>query len=192
MHSILEKAKNAADQRMDKIHFEKDEEGRIVINMTVNNDDDFLSRFSISHTPVISEDVAEFIENSTEYLPAKEPLTLRIHSHCIDDEEKEIYRKAIHEYYMQKYIVNENEIKKDKWISIALLFFGVMTLAFEIFYSYHAGNEIWTQVIDIVAWVLLWEACDIFVFEGRKLRLKRKHYLGYLSMKIEYIGEYRE
>lgn len=189
---MQESLKKKIDKKMEEIKYVRDVDGRIVVNMTVNDDNDFLSKFSISHTPIISEEVADFIEQSTNFLPATAPLTLRIYSHCIDDEEKVIYQKAIQEYYFQKYIVNETELKKDKIISWVLLVFGVLTLAIEIAFSYYNGNVIWSQVIDIVAWVLLWEAVDISIFEGRKLRLKRKHFLSYLSMKVEFIGEYLE
>ncbi len=42
-------------------------------------------------------------------------------------------------------------------------------------------------MIDIIAWVLLWEAVDIGVFETRSLRLKRRRFLAYLAMKVEYM-----
>ncbi len=45
---------------------QRDEQGRIIINMTVKDDSEFLSRFSERSTPVISSEVAEFLENSTQ------------------------------------------------------------------------------------------------------------------------------
>ena len=54
------KAKACIQARLRK----RDSDGNIIIDMTVSNDDDFLSVYSTSHTPVISTDVAAFIENS--------------------------------------------------------------------------------------------------------------------------------
>ena len=48
-------------------------------------------------------------------------------------------------------------------------------------------DSLWSSVIDIVAWVLLWEAVDIGVLEARVTAIKRKRFLAYLSMKTEYI-----
>ena len=81
-----------------KQQYKRDNENRIVIDMTVKDDSDFLSVFSQSDTPVISSEVAEFIENSTDSILPKEQLTLRIHSDCIDDNEKVLYRESIKEY----------------------------------------------------------------------------------------------
>ena len=46
-----------------------DAEGRVIIPMTVRDDSDFLSPFSEGATPLISTDVAEYLEEKTEELP---------------------------------------------------------------------------------------------------------------------------
>ncbi len=43
--------------------YKRDADGRVIINMTVKDDTDFLSVFSTGDTPVISSEVAEFLEN---------------------------------------------------------------------------------------------------------------------------------
>lgn len=165
---------------------EKDNEGRFIINMNVKDDSSFLSIFSKNENPIISEEVANFIENSSLSIPLKQPITLRIQSNCIDDNEKETYKKAIKEYYTQKYIANEQEVKRNRLIVIGLTILGIIVLAFEIFFEYTFNNIIWSEVIDIFAWVLLWEAVDIGFFGSRTSRIKKLRYLSYLSMNIEY------
>lgn len=169
-------------------NYKRDRENRIVVNMTVKDDSDFLSVFSENSAPVISTDVAEFIESITASIPPGEPLTLRIRSGCIDEREKALYREAIAEYYSEKYVVNERERKRNNIIAVILTIAGVLTLVLEIFLEFWRNSPIWTEVIDIVAWVFLWEAVDISVFGNRTLRVKRGHYLSYLSMKVEYVG----
>ena len=161
---------------------QKDKDGNIIVNMTIKNDDDFLSVYSTNETPVIATEVAEFIENSTYSLHASDPLTLRIYSDCIDDQEKIDYRGAIKEYYAYKYLVNQKELKRNGIIILLLTIAGIITLAF----AFRIDSNIWSEVVDIAAWVFLWEAVDIGVFRNRDLRLKRKRYLSYMSMKLEY------
>ena len=172
--------------QMKKRAYQKGADGRAVIHMNVNNDDGFLSEFSVSETPVISSSVAEFIENSTRSIPPKEELTLMIHSDCIDDGEKQVYGSAIKEYYLQRYIETEEELKRNRLIVFLLGLAGVLVLAAGIIFDYQVGNLIWSEVIDIVAWVLLWEATDIGLLGSRGLRQKKKRYLSYLSMNVEY------
>lgn len=177
---MTDKIKNSLSRR-----FEFDGEGRIVINMTVSDDSDFLSVFSAKSTPVISSGVADFLESSVSSLPPGAPLTLRIHGSCIDEREKELYRTAIGEYYAEKYSANEREFKRNNISVLLLAISGVLVLALNVFLG-KAQSLIGSEVIDIIAWVLLWEAVDLGVFAGRSLRLARKRFSALRSMKVEY------
>lgn len=164
----------------------RDSDNRIIININVKDDADFLSVFSQNEIPVISSEVAEFIENSTDSILPKEQLTLRIHSDCIDETEKELYKEGIREYYIEKSIANSRELKRNNIITVLLTIAGILALALQLFLEYKTDNMLWTEVIDIVAWVFLWEAVDISAFGNRSLRIKNKRYQSYLTMKIEY------
>ena len=167
--------------------YKRDDSGRVIIQMNVKDDANFLSEFSESATPVISTEVAEFIENETNAVPPNEDFTLQVYNDCIDDQEEKVYSAAIKEYYMQKYIANEREIKRNRFAVLLLGIAGILVLAAELIFDYRVGNALWSSVIDIVAWVLLWEAVDIGVLEARVTAIKRKRFLAYLSMKTEYI-----
>ena len=177
--------KKSVDKELAKRKHERDEDGRVIINMTVNDDSNFLSPFSENRISVISTEVADFIENNTHSLPTNEKLTLKIHSNCIDENEKKIYNDAIKEYYTEKYLANEKEVKRNFLIAFMLLLAGIFVLTISFFLT-DLNVEIWSYVVDIVAWVLLWEAVDISLLVNRTLSIQRKRYLSYLSMKIEY------
>ncbi|MGN1405903.1 MAG: hypothetical protein ACI4WM_06505, partial [Erysipelotrichaceae bacterium] len=144
----------------------KDKEGNIIINMAVLDDSDFISPFSMSEIPVINSDVAEFIENSTIGIPPKEKLKLIIHSDCIDEDEKILYRKAIREYYRQRYESSRKELLRNRIAIIIMFIAGVIILAISIF---KVNTLISSEVIDIIAWVLIWEAADVSLFTNRSL-----------------------
>ena len=120
--------------------------------------------------------------------PPKEQLTLKIHSDCIDENEKKLYTVAIKEYYSEKYLANKRELKRNNLIVLLLTIAGILTLSLRIILEYTTKSLIWTEIIDIAAWVFLWEAVDIAVFGNKALRFKNKHYLSYMSMNIEYVG----
>ncbi len=189
MKQTYREIKKEARRQMKERRYQRDDEGRAIICMTVKNDDEFLSEFSEGDTPVISAAVAEFIENSTCAIPPKEELTLRIRGDCIDEGERVLYTRAIREYYLEQYIAAQREIRRNRWLVCLLGVAGVAVLAAGILYGYLVGNEIWTEVIDIVAWVLIWEATDIGLFETRGLRLRKRRCLSYLSMKVAYLAE---
>ena len=168
-----------------------DEEGRAILRMNVKDDSDFLSSFSEGENPVISDEVAAFLENSTVTLPPAQPLALHIHSSCIDEREQVEYRNAIKEYYTSQYVANENERRRNRRIVLLLALCGILILSMAIFLEYRAESLIWAEVIDIAAWVFLWEAVDIGAFRNHELRVNRLRYLSLIEMKIVYhsIGE---
>lgn len=157
------------------------------IDMNVSDDSEFLSKFSTSETPVISREVADFIEQSTPTIRKDETLTLRIKSNCIDEKEKEIYPSAVREYYKERYISNKRELMRDYVIAAILALAGILVLALAIFVGHH--STIWSEVVDIVAWVFIWEAVYIAFLETRKLKLDNRKYIAYISMKVEYIDK---
>ena len=188
MRQFMRDVKKQADARVKGRHLEHDAEGRVVIDMTVENDDGFLSSFSENDTPVIASDVAAFIEDSAEPIKSREPLVLRIHSECIDEREQVVYRDAIREYYSQRYVAVARELRRNRWIVLALALAGVLVLVGGLYYEHHVGNVIGVEVIDIVAWVLLWEAADIGLFGNREAKQKKLRYLSFLGMRVEYVG----
>ena len=187
MNRKFRERKKEADRQMKARKYKRDDSGRVIIQMNVKDDANFLSEFSESATPVISTEVAEFIENETNAVPPNEDFTLQVYNDCIDDREEKVYSAAFKEYYMQKYIANEREIKRNRFAVLLLGIAGILVLAAELIFDYRVGNALWSSVIDIVAWVLLWEAVDIGVLEARVTAIKRKRFLAYLSMKTEYI-----
>ena len=178
----LKNARRDADLQASARECEKDGDGRVIINMNVKDDSNFLSVFSSSATPVISGEVADFIEGCTHASPPGEQFTLRIYSDCIDGEEQEIYRSAIKEYYTGRYIASKKELKRNKVIVLLLALFGVLTLSL----AFMIDNIIWSEVIDIAAWVFLWEAVDVSFFRNRSIKYDELRCLSHMTMKVEY------
>ena len=179
--SDYKSTKAMLDGEMKKRKIQKDD---YIINMKVSDDTDFLSVFSENDTPVISREVAEFIEDSTPELRKKETLTLKIKSNCIDENEKELYRHAIKEYYTERYIAGKRELMRDYIIAGILAVVGILVLVLAIFLEYH--STIWSEVVDIIAWVFIWESVYLAFLETRKLKYNNRKCIAYISMNIEY------
>lgn len=165
---------------------ERDENGRIILNMNVKDDSDFLSVFSVSNTPVISLDVAQFIETITYSVLPKEQLLLRIYSDCINDSEKEDYKNAIKEYYKEHYKLNKQELKRNAIISSILALIGIVILAIAFFIKNKTGSEFWMEVVNVIAWVFIWEAVHVSAFKNRGLKIATLRYHSYMEMDIEF------
>jgi hypothetical protein len=186
MKKELKEVKLAADGEIKKRKPHLDSEGRTVITLNASDDSAFLSPYSENDTPVISTDVAEFIRARADATSPLYPITVRIKSSCIDESEKALYRLAINEYFTEKYIACEREHKKNRFAVGMLTALGIIVLAIAIAISSLPFGQVWSEVVNIVAWVLVWEAVDIGVFHSRGLRHEKLLLLRLISAKIEY------
>lgn len=181
--TVYKETKKEADR---KLRERRKERERYVISMNVKDDGGFLSEYSENETPIISADVADFIESSTVRVRPGDVLTLKIKSNAIDVDEKQLYDRAIREYYFEKYARNRCELVRNYVISALLFAFGVLVLLFSAFLAYKDASSIWLEVVDIAAWVFLWEAVYIAFLESRKLKIENVKYISYMSMDIVY------
>ncbi|MBR5311958.1 MAG: hypothetical protein IKU40_03640 [Clostridia bacterium] len=167
--------------------YPRDADDRIIIPLTVTDDSDFLSVFSEYGTPHICADVADYLAEKTDYLPPTERLHLQIRSNCITQEEQEIYRVAIREYYMNQYIRNRRERIRNTVLSAVLAAAGLLLLVLTGFLDERFGMPIWTEAADIAAWVFVWEAVDVSVFRNYSVRIESMRSVNGIDMLVEFL-----
>lgn len=164
-----------------------DDDGRVIIDITVNDDSNFLSPYSYSENNDISTEVASFIDQSILSIKKGQKIHFVIHSDSIDDNEKIIYKKAIHNHYKDCYINSYIERKRLTKISIIMLLIGMFALGLMIYFNVsHIISEVFSEVIDIFAWVFIWEAVDIFFFQVTTIKYKQLRYYEIANSIIKY------
>lgn len=178
--------KKEADRQMRARTYTHDEDGRVIIPLMVGDDSEFLSEYTEGDVPTIASDVVDYLEEKTASLPPDQPLTLCVTSCCIDEEEQELYRRAVREHYLVEYIANQKELKRNTVIAASLLVAGILALVTALFIDAQTGSAFWTEMVDIVAWVFVWESVDSFVFVQHELRGIRLRCLSFMDMKITY------
>lgn len=167
---------------------ERDDEDRAIVDFCVHSDDDFLSPYSLRSNAELSTSVAEFIERSLDNVPVKEQVRLRVHSNVITEEEQKAYTSAIHGYYEARFESVRFEKKRIWIVAMLMAIIGVVALTLMIGLELTGrGSAIVTEVIDIFAWVFLWETVDLLCFELTALRIKSWRYLALSACFIEYL-----
>ncbi len=157
------------------------------ITLSINDDSDFLSKYSPSDKPVISSEVAEFLENAAREFHPKAEIKLTVKGECVDDKEKPIYAEAIKNYFVLKHCETERDIRRKTFISIIFTIIGVIALAAMFLVDGIFKNEIWTECVDIFAWVFIWEAVDQFFIERSGLLMRRKRLENFVNITVEFI-----
>lgn len=180
--------KKEIDTRKKFAAHERDEEGRTVIDLRVIDDNDFLSPYSTENHNVISGEISEFIESSLYSVPHNERIHLRIHSDNITEEEQKEYTKAIHCYYEDRFKNSSFEKKKLIGVASIMTLVAVVALVFMIWLEVtERSSPVFSEIVDIFAWVFMWEAVDIFFLQCTMLRFKQRRYLALADSVIEYV-----
>lgn len=157
------------------------------INVSVSDDSQFLSPLSEIGKPVISSEVAEFLENSAKEYAPPQALRLTISSKCIDEDEKPKYCQAIRNHFSLKLSDTKREIKRKSVLSLVFFVVGIIALAAMLFLRAKNIGDVWTECVDIFAWVFLWEAVDQFFIERSNLILREKRLKNFVEMEIIYM-----
>ena len=186
MKGSQQKSKNRFLKSENNIKHKRDSENRIIIDMNITDDTNFLSVFSAGEAPIIDCTVANFLESRTKSILPNEQLVLHIHGSCVDENEKIIYTNAIKEYYLQQYFSYRRDLKKNYLTSSLLAIFGIAILMLAIFLADIQQNPVWSSAVDIVAWVLIWEAVHILVFKNKELQFNKLRSKAFASMDVEY------
>ena len=164
----------------------KNADERAIIDMEVVSDEGFTSPYSAAGKPVISAEVADFLENAANAHHPRKSLILNVYGDCIDDGEKLRYDAAIRNYYKNKLGDVERSIARKSVVSLIFTVVGILGLIAMFVLDHLGANGVWVECVDIFAWVFLWEAVDQFFIERGLLLLKRKRDLAFIKMEINF------
>jgi len=159
-----------------------------VIKMNVSDDSGFLSVYSTGENPALSSEVAQFLDESVMSVRAKDEIKLEIYSSCIDSDEKRLYVSAIKDYFKKRKENALKSLKRNYILSGIFLFFGVIILAIALILEYKTQNILWSEVVDVAAWVFLWEAVNIYAIENHGLRLQWRRYSSLSEISVEFFN----
>ena len=170
-----------------KTHFaEVDEEGRNLVRICVADDRDFLSPFSGDGIPLLSADTAEFLEDRLKNLRSDASLHLCLEGSCIDAEERKMYDSAIRNYYHLEFLETERELRKNSVQSTVMTVFAALLFALALVLDSYGVRAVLLNMLDVVAWVFMWEAADLFFFRRSDMRLRRLRAFHLIQSRISF------
>ena len=81
---------------------------------------------------------------------------------------------------------SDTELKRNLIVSVVFTVIGVIALAAMLLLDHFFASAIWTEVVDIFAWVFVWEAVDQFFIERRRLLRDRRKYQAFTQARISF------
>lgn len=157
-----------------------DEENKTVqVTLKYNKASDLICK-DVNNASFLKEEVYEKITKIITKIPGRYKYDFII---VIDDFENFTSKdlmEMIEDYFGIKYFENKKSLRRKRYAAFSLLIAGTLFLILSILASSlkWLGNEtsrtILNEILDIVAWVFIWEAATIYYLEGFTLKAKQK------------------
>ena len=155
---------------------EETENGNAIIDIAVNDLDDFYSPYSPKGYKLLNPEMIDYIDEYSKGIPAKQELTLRISAQNKSDDSKDRIEKTIRRTYAEKIASVNDDLRRNLMSSIIFMIVGLIFLVGVIITSTYEFSEAIYEVLDIIAWVFIWEAVDTFFMERHKKRVEKIKY----------------
>lgn len=173
-----------------KLNISLDNEDRAILNIKISDDSNFLSPFYFEN-PLISDDVAGFIVRNKRVLLWKYGISIHLYCDSIQEEKKQIYENAIKTYFSDLLIYGKRKQKRNYFLAIILFFIGVLIFSLLFILDFLIGDSLgmWSEVIDVIAWVFIWEAVDITIIESLENKSDVVIAKNIVNSKVKFIGD---
>jgi len=150
------------------------EKNQAYISAKVNSIDDIISKYSTKDYEWINPDFAHYIEESAYYIPIEESVTIEICGSNFSDEEKELVKRVIKDYFGLKLGDKFLDLDENKHKSLILLIFGIISLGiFAILSRFAIISNVLTEIILLLFWFLLWEYADLAWLQRSDIQVER-------------------
>ena len=167
---------------------ERDADGRVILRMTVRDDSGFLSPYC-GDKPIISSEVADYLDNAASAYPGKNAFALYIKSDVITDEEARVYDAAIRNFYRNRMKKSRRDVIRNRFVGIAMLLIGVLVFSLLFFLEHRGLGEMMDNILGIAAWVFVAEAIELFFLERHKLIAEHRVSEKYVNADIRFFKD---
>ncbi|MDE7191608.1 MAG: hypothetical protein K2O35_04010 [Clostridia bacterium] len=145
------------------------------INVKIFNKDQLFSTYSYSGDKLNSE-FSEYIFDQAKDAPIKDRIKIKIHTET-DLDANEV-QQSLKSHCKSEYKESKKQVKRIVLISAIMTILGILALTALILINHFTDNIYITSIIEIAAWVFIWEAVDFFflqrpVVKGKCILIQR-------------------
>ena len=161
------------------------------VNIKIENKEQIISNYSYDEHDKLNKDLADFIMTKTKRTHISQDIKLNIYT-------KEVIKKTEVESTIKNHFNEERlEIKEDLKRSniFVLVMFGLGILTFAILvalYKKSVNNFYFEMVLEIAAWVFIWEAVDVLFLQRPKIRKRYMQLQKLCSARVEIVNDNKE
>lgn len=122
-------------------------------------------------SPDISDDIIDYIDSESHFIPAEYPMEIDIHSN--DDLDEKYVESKLKQHYWKQLADKYDDLKNNRIIAATLFVVGLLMLGlYFVLESIPAAEEFFNEIFSIIASFLLWEAIDYALINGNALKIE--------------------
>ncbi|MBP3630599.1 MAG: hypothetical protein J6J23_03825 [Clostridia bacterium] len=141
-----------------------DEEDEVTINIKSNCDEQIFSSYNFDNKTSINSELSNYIWDNAKLAPLYKSYKLQIY--CKENIDEKDVKLALQSHYRREYIELKDEFNKTRFFSFACLLLGVLSILSLIVLINLSAHYIITTIMEIVAWVFVWESVDSFFLKS--------------------------
>ena len=143
------------------------------INIKAEDKKAIFSEYNYDSNEILNSNLSDFIMEKERDIPLKSQIRVKIFTND-DVNEKEV-EMAYRNKFKNEFQEQEQELKKNLLFALIMLVLGVLFMGFLILELYLLNDFIFSTVLEIAAWVFIWEAVDSFFLRRSEMRRIRFH-----------------
>ncbi len=150
-----------------------DDDGKAYISTKVSSINEIISKHSIKDYEWVNPEFIDYVENMANYIPVEESIVLEICGYKFTDEEQQLIKKVLTQYFGLKFGDAIIDININKRKAMFLLGFGIISLILLVILNYIKILPTISELIVLSVWFFLWEYLDVSLLERSKLAVKK-------------------
>jgi hypothetical protein len=171
--------------RIAKDTFDYDEEGRVIIEVKVADPDYLLSPYK-EEQEIISGETATFIDNLVKSAPKDKNLHLKLYCKNYTPDKRDVYKRAVENYYVNEFADKDRQLEHNLFMAMTMFVLGV--IGFALLYLMNVWGVPWIicELVDVAAWVFVWETVDLLMIRRVFIKLQQKKDLKIIFAKMTF------
>lgn len=170
--------------------FDEDANGRGIIDVGAENYDDVFSYYDLDGESVLDREFEEFLEAKADAIPMNKELALHFHVKNATEGKRDEIDRTIKTNYKRVVRAYNRKLHRNTMFTIYMLFMFLVFFAIYvplIIFNVHFAVQF---VVEIAAWVFLWEAVDQWFIHRREIKHKMLKKFRFIRADIS-VYEYR-
>ena len=161
-----------------------DDEGRGIVNIGAENYDDIFSPYCFKGGDTLSFEMVEYLMEKQEIIPLDYDLTLRFNIKDASEDKRKEIQMAVKKNFENDIHAVDQKLQRISSLSFWFCVIGIILTAVYLVAIKFFPIEI-TYLMDIMAWVFVWEGVSTYFLDRREMRIDKIKSLRLAAAKIE-------